>query len=164
MKSGDFLDGFENSERERAIKIVSSSLARRMHTCRELSDKLKSKRFSDSVIDEVLDEFIRNDIIDDRNFADVYIIDAALINYKGEFRIRQELMRKGVARSVIDAAFAESKVDFEKALCDYLKLKLRGEEVGDYAAREKLKRHLAGRGYSLGEIQRGITRYETERE
>ena len=164
MKSGDFLDDFENSERERAIKILSSSLARRMHTCRELSDKLKKKGFSDSVIDDVIDEFIKNDIINDRNFADVYIIDAALINYKGEFRIRQELVKKGVARSVIDAAFAESEVDFENALFEYLKIKLRGEEIGDYAAHEKLKHHLAGRGYSLGEIKRGITRYETERE
>ena len=158
------MDGLENSELQRAIKVAAGSLSRRMHTCRELSDKLKKKKFSDSVIDEVIDTFVQNGVMDDRNFADVYIVNAALVNYKGEFRIKQELMQKGVARSIIDAALNECEVDFEKALCDYLNIKLRGAEVGDYAEREKLKQHLARRGYSPGDIRRGIIRYETERE
>lgn len=154
----------DNADFDKAMKVAAGCLMRRMHTCRELSDKLKKRKFSSGVIDEVIDTLVQNGVMNDRIFADVYIADAALVNFKGEFRIRQELMQKGVARSVIDAAFDECEADFEGALHDYLTAKLRGAEIGDYSVREKLKQHLARRGYSLGEIKRGIMRYETERE
>lgn len=158
------MESIHNSEKERATKVALGCISRRMHTCKELSDKLKKKKFSQGVIDGIIDEFLDNGLLNDRNFAEVYIMDAAEVNFKGEYRIRQELMQKGVARSIIDAAFDESEADFDKSLSVYLSARLRGAEIGDFAAHEKLKQHLARRGYSLGEIKRGIMRYETERE
>ncbi len=158
------MEDLHNSENAKAVKAASELVSRRMYTCREISDKLKKKGLSEETVSAGLETFIQNGIINDRDYAEVYITNEVLVNHKGSFRIRRELMQKGVARSIIDAAFDKSELDFEDALFEYLGVRLRGGEIGGAAEKEKLKQHLARRGYSLSEIRHGIERYEAEHE
>lgn len=73
-------------------KLAMRFLASRMYTSREIFDKLRRKGYNSESAETIVSELIGEGFLDDKHYADCYIVDGVNIGYKGTFRIRQELL------------------------------------------------------------------------
>lgn len=149
-------------ELSRAKNAAAKLLVRRMYSCSEIFDRLCRKGFNEEIAEQTVAEFMKLGYLDDRKFAEYYITDAVNLGSKGIYRIRQELRRRGVSASVIDAALEESEADTKSALREYIEQRNLCDNVHSYKDLEKLKAKLVRRGYSLSEIRECLSEYEFE--
>lgn len=84
--------------KERAYRYLS----RRMHSYYELKIKLLQKNYDKKLIEEVLNELKENKLINDKEFAGLYIDERLRKKKIGIVKIRAELMKKGINRQIID--------------------------------------------------------------
>jgi regulatory protein len=112
----------------------------------EVTQKLKSKKISDSEIKNVIAVLKRNKLLDDGHFAKMWVGDRNLLKPKGAFVLKMELRKLGVSQSDIDWALAgqDEAEQAKKALL----MKYRDREI-DY---EKKVAFLQRRGFSTGII------------
>lgn len=144
---------------ERAINAAAGMLGRRMLTCRELYDKLCKKGYDKEIAEQVVEKFLAAGYLDDRQYAKMYLTDGVNLSAKGIYRIRQELLQKGIALALIDEALEETDVNIEDALYQYVEERRLCENIHSRKDLEKLKARLVRRGYSLGEIRKCLDRY-----
>ena len=137
---------------EKAKKTVAKLISYKMYTCNEVYKRLIKKGFGEEIAEAAIDEFVKVGILNDEEYARLYIHDGMLLSFKGSYRIRQELLAKGIAMSVIDKAMALSEVDTEKQLEEYVSIRFADKKFSDWNEIEKAKAHLARRGYSISEI------------
>ena len=139
---------------EKAKKIAAKLISYKMYTCNEVYKKLVQKGIDDDIAQATVDEFVKAGILDDMEYAKLYIHDAQAIGLKGMYRIRQELLSKGVASSVIEKAANECEIDPEEMLENYVTLRFGDKQFSDYKELEKAKAHLLRRGFAIGDINR----------
>lgn len=77
-------------------------LSRRDHSRKELKDKAFKKGYSGNFIEEILDEFEQKEYINDRKFALKYAADKFEFNNWGPYKIRTQLFKKGISRTVTE--------------------------------------------------------------
>ncbi len=141
-------------EKEKAKKIAAKLLSYRMYTCKEVFTRLLQKGISERVAEEVVGEFSEAGILDDEEYAKMYIHDAICVNMKGLFRIKQELYKKGVAASIVEKAAQTMEVDQSAQLREYIELRFGDKVFGDRKELEKAKAHLVRRGFGIYEINK----------
>lgn len=141
-------------ELEKAKKIAASLLSYKSYTCQEIYQRLVRKGIDTETAELTVAEFVKAGILNDAEYARMYIHDALVLGMKGLFRIKQELRAKGVALSVIDRAAEEVDVDTEEMLESYARIRFGDKEFFDWRELEKAKAHLARRGFSLSEINK----------
>lgn len=139
---------------------AAAMLGRKMLTCHELFDRLCKKGFDKETAEKVVSEFVEAGYLNDLRYAEMYIADSASLGAKGMFRIRRELMQKGISASVIEAAADEAEPDTESALRDYIEQRSLCSRVHSRRELENLKARLVRRGYSLYEINGVLSDYE----
>ena len=144
---------------KKARNTAAGLLCNKMYTCREVYDRLCRKGFEKELAEQVVSEFVSAGYLDDRRYAQMYVEDETRLSAKGKFRIRQELMRKGVSGSIIDEALEEAEVDTEACLREYVSQRKLCENIHSRKDLERLKARLARRGYSLTEINRCLSEY-----
>lgn len=88
---------------KRARERLLYCLDRRLHSERELRDKLYGK-YSPDIIDSAIYEIASLGLIDDLKFALAFAEHRKDVQKKGPYKIRQELFSKGVAKDIIDEA------------------------------------------------------------
>src|SRR5678816_2388533 len=104
---------------EAALRKLES----RARTVFEMRKHLRERGFVAEVVAEVLDRLSRLGYLDDRAYALRYASWAASEKPMGRRRVAQELMRRGVARDLIDGALDEvfgpdeEASALERALC-----------------------------------------------
>lgn len=141
-------------ELKKAKGIAAKLLSYKMYTCKEVYQKLIQKGFSEDIAELTVDEFCAAGILDDAEYAKMYIHDAVCINMKGLYRIKQELIKKGVATSIIERAVAETEVDASLQLYEYAELKFGNKIFMDWKDIEKAKAHLIRRGFGISDINK----------
>lgn len=144
----------------RGKRLAIRFLTAKMYTAREIFDKLKRKGYSEEISERIISELMQESLLDDEKYAEYYILDSVNIGSKGMYRIRQELMRKGVARTIIDRAINEAEVDTTDVLREFVSQKLSVTEITTRKEFEKFRAMLARRGYSLGEIKDVLSEFE----
>ena len=77
-------------------------LANRDRSARETADHLKKKGLKEAVVQETLSHLKEANYLDDRRFAEHWSRTRAENRQYGRFRLRQELLGKGVSRELID--------------------------------------------------------------
>ncbi len=137
-----------------AKKIAAKMISYKMYSCKEVYRKLVLKGCDETVAEATVAEFVNAGILNDMEYAKAYIHDAMILGMKGMFRIRQELIAKGVAASVVDKAAEENEVDTESQLRAYVELRFADKAFEDYKALEKAKAHLVRKGYGISEINK----------
>lgn len=145
---------------DRAVKVAAGYVSGRMYTCKELEDKLVRKKFDREIAERVVSEYVAAGILDDREYARLYVSEAIRLCGKGMYRIKQELFRKGVASSIIDEVCKETDEDTYEALCEYVDARGLFDNVTSRRELEKLKARLVRRGFSLSEIRRCVDEHE----
>lgn len=141
-------------ELKKAKEIVAKLLSYKMYTCREVYQRLIQKGISEEVAELAVGEFCKAGVLDDEEYAKMYIHDALCVNMKGLYRIKQELRKKGIAASIIEKAVSETEVDSMAQLMEYTELKFGNKVFSDWKEIEKAKAHLIRRGFGLSDINK----------
>lgn len=128
------------------IKIALTFLKFRPRSIFEVREKLKSKKITDTEIEKTIEVLKRNKLLDDANFAKMYVRDKNLLKPTGVYVLCMSLRRLGL-----------SEVDIENALSeqDELELATRAlESKNRYrdAEFEKQAQFLQRRGFSMNVI------------
>ena len=130
-------------------------LARRDHSCSELSGKLVDRGFSQDQIQWAVDRCLRFCYLDDRRFASLYMKQLQRKGY-GCHRIRQMLVIKGVAHDIISTCLAPLCCDAVQIRdcrnAIIKKLKNSRNDGASPEAKAKLHRFLLNRGFSAAII------------
>lgn len=131
-------------------------LARRDHSCSELSGKLVDRGFSRDQIQQAFDRCLRLGYLDDRRFACAYVEHLQRKGY-GCHRIRQMLVVKGVAQDIISdclTPLSSDAVQIRDCRATILK-KVKSNRISGESpkARAKLHRFLLNRGFAAAVIR-----------
>ena len=135
------------SSQEAAIQLLS----RRDHGEYELWQKLKLKGYSSEAIEQAIHFCLAHNYLDDLRYAQSQIRQYV---YKGcgEKRIRQELMQKRVAESVIVQALQQEEQDWFELAKQAAEKKFKAQRAKDPKEYAKQVRFLQYRGYSFEQI------------
>ncbi len=144
----------------RAQNAAMGMLGRKMLTCRELYDRLLKKGYEKEIAETVVEQFLSVGYLDDRRYAELYLADSVNLGAKGIFRIKRELLQKGISGSVIDEVLNDAELDTEAALMQYIAERHLLQNVHSRKDLEKLKARLVRRGYSLTEIRECLEKAE----
>ena len=132
----------------KALDLVS----RREHSCYELIQKL-NKRFPEtmSIIEDVVQKLVTNNILNDERFAEMYLNSRARKGF-GPKKIEMELNSKKIDSSFITTAIAEYDKWAANAENELLK-KFKGVKPNDFNSKMKQKQFLFNRGFSTQIIE-----------
>ena len=89
----------------RAKKRAMNLLQKREYTAAALREKLRDGEYPEACVEEAVAYVESYGYVDDRRYARDYIV--YNMNRKSRVRIEQDLMRKGIGRDIIEAAFEE---------------------------------------------------------
>ncbi len=90
-----------------ATTIALHFLKFRPRTTFEIEQKLKSKRISESEIQNVITALKRNKLLDDAEFAKMWVRDRNLLKPSGSYLLKLELKKLGISESDIEAALGD---------------------------------------------------------
>lgn len=140
------------SEAKQAFGKASDYLAMRMHTSRELFNKLLAKGYSKQAINIAIERLKEYGYINDAQFAEQYV---NLNTSLGRKAVANKLFAKGVAREAVAEATSAIDSDSEKMLATNLAHKyLRGKDPAQ--CRQKLYAFLARKGFEHEAIAAAI--------
>lgn len=135
-------------------------LAIRARSVAELRKRLRGAGASSADVENTLARLIDQKLLDDADFARQFARSRSQGTGASRLRIRQELGRKGVARSVTDEAITELEeeegIDFSASIHRVAEKKwktLQGSGLDEPTRRRRLYGFLARRGYNPDEIR-----------
>lgn len=134
---------------EKAYQSVLRLIAQRDYSEFELKEKMQKKyRLSDEEWNEIAEYLKEKGLIDDRRYLKDRI-EAHFYQYRGQYRIIEDLRKRGFSREEIENVLEEYDPDaeVERALIraeDFLKRQRRGSR---YEREEKMKAHLVRQGF-----------------
>ncbi len=139
-----------NKAKNKAFTLLS----RKEYTKKELHERLKG-RFSNDIVDIVINQLQSLGYINDRTYAEKWIEDRDRRKPMGEFRLKQELRKKGISKAIIEEKLQNRDYDTEKELA-WNAVSSRLSRL-DSLDRDKAVRRLTGflqrRGFSISIIR-----------
>lgn len=141
-------DSETNSAFERAVSYLSFAPRSR----KEIEKYLADKGYDREIADLALERLDAYRYIDDRAYAEA-LIKAKSKRY-GTFRLKAELKKKGVSSEIIDELLSDGGEDNIDIIAEKY---MSSHKSSD---KQKLKRFLAGRGFSWESISSAVSRLE----
>jgi len=112
--SPDTLKALQHTEEVIHAKSVALRfLSTRPRTESEIRDKLREKEFSEAEIAHTIEELRKSNLLNDREFARMYIRDALALKSLGRIVLRRKLLLLGVDKAVTDEALDEAFTDVD---------------------------------------------------
>ncbi|WP_309124192.1 regulatory protein RecX [Arthrobacter sp.] len=139
---------------EVARSIVLRQLSMAPRSRHQLHSKLLERGVSDGVAQEILDRYEEVQLIDDAEFARMWVRSRAQTRSLARSAIRRELADKGIAAELADEALSQRTDEDERAAAaELVRRKVRPlADPGDRGAQDKQVRRLVGmlsrKGYS----------------
>jgi len=125
----------------------------RPRTERELRDRLRRKEFAAEQIDRVIIRLRELELLDDAQFAKLWVANRQNLNPRGAQALRQELRAKGVDRQIVDAVIEDQvDADDERAACEAVARRAAHKyaDAPDWSTfQRKLGGYLQRRGFSF---------------
>jgi regulatory protein len=128
-------------------------LARRIHSKRELENKLRQKKYEIDLINEVLNNLVEKRIINDESFA-LHFADEKINRKKwGFMKVKSELIKKGISSELIDKALKsystpESQNETAAVLAKKKLNIILKRESDPQKIKQKILSYLVSRGFS----------------
>ena len=151
-----------DSARKDARAAALTLASRRDYTARELTDKLTDRGFDAETIASALDDLRARRVVDDARVAAAFVRTSAGVKGRGRIRIARELKARGVASDVITAALANIEKADELAAIRRILARKKWTAGAPLAARQRMYRHLLGRGFPADLIGRALGRHEDD--
>ena len=140
---------FSKKERQIALGYAYYLLSRRGYLKRELEEKLKAKKISDEVIQEILLKCEKQGYLDDRREISLFV-KRRIERGEGPLMIAMQLRRKGKmageeARDCVRRLFADGEQ--EKQIEKWMKKRYHHNSLRDLKERQRAYRFLRGKGF-----------------
>jgi len=156
-------------ERQRAKRVALRSIATRPRTVREIRDRLREAECGDQDIEAVISDLQRTGLLNDEEFAGMFVRDALAHRPTGPMLLRQKLLLHGLDRSLVDRTLREqldTSDQEESALAAGRKYVAKKPAPANPQDRAKLRAlvaaHLARRGFSWETISAVLPALLTE--
>ncbi len=143
----------------RAKRRAMNLLQSRDYTEAGLREKLRAGDYPEDCIEEALVYVKSYGYVDDRRYAGDYI--ACYLDRKSRMRIEQDLMRKGIAKEVISAAFDEleeqgTEQDESAVIHSLLEKKKYDPQTATRQEKQRMYAFLYRRGFHCEAINRAL--------
>jgi len=136
-------------------------LAKRMRTEKEIIDKLKQKKFEDSIITQTINELKRINLINDEEFVDKYINNTITLNKNyGRYALLNKLIKFGISKNLANEKISKLLSDndeYETALNAAKKKLLNLKRYDESKKIQRLISFLSGRGYNWDIIKKVLS-------
>ena len=146
-----------DSEKSVAFERAIDYLGRGMRTVKQLRDYLVKKGYPTEVVEHVISRLKEYRYLDDDTYAKLYVEHNSAT--KGERRLKQELVQKGIDLSLAEqysAQDCDSSLENAERLAErYMKNKPQ-----DLKTLQKLQRYLVSRGYSYDTVNTVVRSYK----
>lgn len=115
--------GSKKLEFKKALDKSLRLLAHSDRTIYEIKSRLKRDEYSDEVIDEVIEYLLSEHFLDDKRFAEYYVV--CYQSKRSRRRIQKDLTDKGIDDSTVESVMQECDdtealmKSFNKQLCKY---------------------------------------------
>lgn len=148
-----------DSEQSVAFEKAMSYLARGMKTAKQVREYLTKKGYHKEVVERVIAKLMDYRYIDDEAYARLYV--AQNSKTKGDRRLKQELVNKGIA---LAQAERFSELDSEQTLENATQLaqKYMKNKPQDIKTLGKLQRYLIGRGYGFDIVNTVVRNFKID--
>lgn len=126
-------------------------LSYRQRSKKEIVDKLKEKKFSDKIIEEVIEGLEGYNYINDTDFAFNWAEGRVRSRHIGPMILRSELLKKGISKDIVDKTIKEiyNKHNERSLAIDALNAKAKIlKDIPEEKKKRRLYGFLAQRGFS----------------
>jgi len=134
--------------REAALRL----LARREHSVRELSRKLRRKGWPDRLVEQGIDDLAEAGLQSDERFAENFARSRAEKAY-GPIRIRAELGERGIDRALAERTLATLEFDWLAQAAKWYGRRFGEETSVDFKEKHRRRQALARRGFDESVIR-----------
>lgn len=128
-------------------------LSYRARTRAELEQRLVRKGFAPDITKTTIERLEAMKLVDDRRFAEGFVQDRISIGHKGKWRVRAELMKRGVGRQEIEEALRKAPDETQAAVELVEQYAKRYARLEPEVRRRRLFALLSRRGFSLDTIR-----------
>ena len=136
---------------EIALQRAMNFLSYRARSEQEVRQNLKKHEHADPVIEEILDRLRRGGLVDDQNFAEIWVENRSEFRPRGSQMLRVELRQKGIQDQVI--ADVLGQIDESALALKAARKKARRFQSLEWQDfRKKMNGFLARRGFHYGVI------------
>jgi regulatory protein len=90
-----------------ALKFLSV----RARTVREVRDRLREKEFSDAEIEQAIEELSRAGLLNDAEFARMYVRDSLSVRPVGKLRLKRNMLLLGLDKVIIEEALEDQDIE-----------------------------------------------------
>jgi len=140
-------------QRYESLQYAFLLLSYKARTTSELTQRLTRKGFSPDIVSSTLQRLAELKMVDDAGFARRFAEDRIAIGHKGKWRIRGELLKRGVAKEHIEDALATAP-DETAAAREVAEMYLsRNRRLEPDVLKRRLYAFLARRGFSPDTIR-----------
>jgi regulatory protein len=136
--------------------IAYRYLARREYACRELSDKLSRRGLPPGIVSQAVEEMEREGLVSDLRFTESFTR-SRISRLYGPLKIRAELMKRGIASSMINQVLAQHEEVWQESAQQWV-MKRAGQHL-DQKEKARLYRSGTSRGFSHEHIMRAIDKF-----
>lgn len=137
---------------EVAYQKALNLLSRKQRTSKEIRQKLIEKGFSDSQVKAVIDKLKAARLIEDEEYAKMWVDNRNTYHPRSQRLMRMELLQKGISSTTIEKALAGSAEDAELATQAALQQVRKYESLSWEDFRKKLSAFLLRRGFNYGTV------------
>ena len=131
-------------------------LSRRDYTSTELESRLIDKGFDQDAARAAIADLRARRIVDDARVAAAHVRTAGRVKGRGRLRIARELKARGLSRDMVDEALRAVEPGDELAAIRKILDRKRWPAHPTRAERQKMYRHLMGRGFPSDLISKAL--------
>ncbi len=143
----------------KAYNATVNFLKTRERSKKEISDKLKTKEYSLSVIKKILAKLENLDLVNDKRFAQMFVRDRIKLKPKGKRVLRLELKQKGIDGDIIEKVLEDildKKKESELVEKVFKKIESRYSNLPPAEQKQKIIKYLLGKGFEWNIIERVV--------
>ena len=127
-------------------------LARREHSEKELSRKLRTKNFSANEIQIVITQLTQENLLSNNRFIENYIHHRRAKGY-GPLHIRAELLERGITENLIEAYLNSKDNEWFMSAQKVWQKRFKSQLPEDFKKRAQQMRFLQSRGFTFEQIE-----------
>lgn len=129
-------------------------LGLRMRTIGEIRAKMHDQKYSDEIINNVVDELIRRKFLDDMYYANVLVQSYKQYKPYGYMKVRYKMMEKKLSKEIISSELDENfTMEDEKIIAKRVLTKIGFKKDWELDKRQKAARGLAAKGFRMEVIR-----------
>lgn len=151
----------ENKQLAKIRLTAMNLLSYREYSRLELAEKLIAKFDDSPLIDQVIDQLVKENLQSDQRFSEAFVR-SRVARGQGQVRIRMELCERGIDKEMANQTINQCEVDWFALAKEVTKTKYGEELVADNRDKAKRMRFLQYRGFTYDQISHALEKSNTD--